>query len=795
MRASVVLCLWAGRLPAEPVLLVLDRGSHELVLYPDLDDPCDGEYLRFGFGAGPASSAFPLPRGPNRSPALLVNAGEGTRWQVLYYELEGSGSAYVEARPLGDGAVVEVGEAPPGDDDRFLVMSRGMEPGLQVAHHRPGSATEFFDLGPEPRILRMARGSADSWQALEFDVSTRELRLGDTPPAARELVATLDRRLEDMKLVDINRDGLLDLVLLASGEFAVAIQFPGRLFSPLVWRSYPGEGRLFSFRDHRIIVGDFDGDFRNDILIAVDAGQATEQYIQALYLGDGTGDFPRVRTMFLSHLGARIAAGDVDEDGEPDLVQVEDDGYLWSYRGKGDGSFEAWDGLRLPVRDVGSADLYDLDTDGHLDLLLTGDGDVHVLTGDGQGGFEPGERLRVGGTPVDLVEGLFDENGAPEIAVLFSGPSRIEILSWDRERKRFRAPRYLDAIQGLSLHAVDSDGDGHLDLVVGGTDGTIQALPGRGDGTFAPPATRKYGVELWRLADLDLDGRPEMLGMDASSGRIAVYGNRDGLFFESTLLAGGREPSQLAVIDFDDDGSPDLAVANKLDSTVSLFRNEGELAFSAAGRPLPCGGGPILIESGDLNGDGRDDLATLNEWTGDVSILLRDPDGLFLPEFRGGSRASDMLFTDVPMLFAAGGPSLLLLTDLEVEVFRDFAREKSGCGYFGVPGNGPGRVLVADFTRNDEVDFVRGDANRDAEVDASDAVAILYWLFLGEPSSCLDVLDVDDSGKIQLADVIRLLRYVFVGGEGPAAPFPQAGSDPSGDALGRCLAATQNAAR
>jgi hypothetical protein len=93
-----------------------------------------------------------------------------------------------------------------------------------------------------------------------------------------------------------------------------------------------------------------------------------------------------------------------------------------------------------------------------------------------------------------------------------------------------------------------------------------------------------------------------------------------------------------------------------------------------------------------------------------------------------------------------------------------------------------------------EPTFRRGDANDDARVDISDAIATLAFLFLdrGEPA-CLDAADSNDDGRADVSDVIFTLDDLF----GPyavsriPAPGPSAcGLDPTSDELGCGLLAS-----
>ncbi len=83
--------------------------------------------------------------------------------------------------------------------------------------------------------------------------------------------------------------------------------------------------------------------------------------------------------------------------------------------------------------------------------------------------------------------------------------------------------------------------------------------------------------------------------------------------------------------------------------------------------------------------------------------------------------------------------------------------------------------------------FKRGDTDGNGDVDLSDAIVSLGYLFLGERRpSCLDAADVNDSGAVDIADPIGILNFSFLGGIAPAVPFPGTGLDPSSDDLEEC---------
>ena len=81
--------------------------------------------------------------------------------------------------------------------------------------------------------------------------------------------------------------------------------------------------------------------------------------------------------------------------------------------------------------------------------------------------------------------------------------------------------------------------------------------------------------------------------------------------------------------------------------------------------------------------------------------------------------------------------------------------------------------------------FRRGDADGSGQINITDGIFILNFLFLGGPDpACADAADADDSAAINITDGIFVLNFLFLGGPDPAAPFENCGVDTTGDAPG-----------
>ena len=127
--------------------------------------------------------------------------------------------------------------------------------------------------------------------------------------------------------------------------------------------------------------------------------------------------------------------------------------------------------------------------------------------------------------------------------------------------------------------AVDIEGDGDLDIVLGAKTGTPTVLRNNGDGTFLPihPFDGVSGVSGFAWADLDGGGNPDAALIDGA-GRLHVFMNlRQGQFKERPLPPGLSSVKAVAVADANNDGILDL-LAVQADGAVLRIsdNNEGQ---------------------------------------------------------------------------------------------------------------------------------------------------------------------------------------------------------------------------
>src|ERR1051325_4674492 len=165
----------------------------------------------------------------------------------------------------------------------------------------------------------------------------------------------------------------------------------------------------------------------------------------------------------------------------------------------------------------------------------------------------------------------------------------------------------------------DLDGDGRLDFVVANkNEDTIGVFLELRDGTFGTQTVYALGsakgLAALALADVDSDGRPDVIATAATTSQVVVLSNMgDGRFALAPFISTGASPGALVVTDLDGDGKPDVVTAARNDHAVDVHLNSGGGMFSApTAYPVDNAGAPLVPTSlavGKLAGDAAPDLA------------------------------------------------------------------------------------------------------------------------------------------------------------------------------------------
>lgn len=295
----------------------------------------------------------------------------------------------------------------------------------------------------------------------------------------------------------------------------------------------------------------------------------------------------------------------------------------------------------------------DFDGNGKTDLTVANRGDLNfgtggsisVLLGNGSGSFVAAPNSAPG---LPIAVGDFNGDGKQDLAVANTGNGDVSILLGNGNGTF--APAINITVGTLvsvnSLITADFNGDGRLDLAVGGSSngaGFVWRLLGNGDGSFGVPAsyaTQGYTSSM-AVGDFNGDGRLDLAGVNSAVDVVVLLGNGTG-FDPAVHYPAPDRPAAVAVADFNGDGRLDLAVATNgvviNNTNVSILLGNGAGSFGpATPYVVDSIAGADLVPSiavGDFNGDGKLDVAVANQYfnsprTGTLSILLGDGAGAF----------------------------------------------------------------------------------------------------------------------------------------------------------------------
>ncbi|MBN1898745.1 MAG: right-handed parallel beta-helix repeat-containing protein [Spirochaetes bacterium] len=319
-----------------------------------------------------------------------------------------------------------------------------------------------------------------------------------------------------------------------------------------------------------IVLGDIDGDEDLDVIVS---GYDNSNPVLAKYVNNNgflTGPTPFGDGVRYSS----IALGDINADSSLDLIATGYDSSwtprLCKYINDGNGNFSGPTNFGTGLG-YGSIALGDINNDGSLDLVVSGNGvAIDKYINNGTGGFF-GPTL-IGSSMSYCSISLGDIDNDSDLDIIAAGSSRLEKYINDGKGNFSSAISFGEGLYYCSIALGDINDDGVLDLV---TTGYVSAGPyvlnsyiNNGHGTFLPPSYFGTGARYGSLAlgDINNDGKLDLItsGETTSEGYILKsYINSFGNFIEETSFGKGVYYGSIALGDLNNNGSLDLIVSGR----------------------------------------------------------------------------------------------------------------------------------------------------------------------------------------------------------------------------------------
>ncbi len=621
---------------------------------------------------------------------------------------------------------------------------------------------------------------------------------------------------------DLNGDGLNDLAV--TNEFthavSVLINAGGATFPSRV--SFPTGGQ----KPRSVVIVDLDGDDDADLAVANAQSNSVSVLLnlgQAAFttaVSYPVANNPDASAFFgdpFAFGGPYLAAGDLDDDGDADLVVPAGPGAS-VLRNNGAGTFAPHE-VYATGEAAWAVAIGDVTCDGWPDVVTAdySNESVSVLSNAGAGTFDlAGTYTIIWGVasgayhPATVALGDLDHDDDLDLVVgTVVGYTDVPVLM-NQGNGTFGPPLPYDAASGAEIVALDHlNADGHLDLAAFALQYPQERLCVRlndGAGTlitdetnyyvYAPPSPLLY-YHASQIEFVDLDGDSDLdlillsEGLSTVPGTVAVQFNDGAGNFTSPVhyLISDHDPRSMVVADLDGDGDMDIAVCGPelyyelSPGRVTLLFNNGGGELFPEPSILTGGTHSYFAVGTDVDADGDVDLVTANAFSSSVSVLLNQGYGTF---------ATPVLIT------LASNPLWVTASDLNMDglpdlVFTKFAAPESlnvmwntGDGNFVagpayMPSPHIGRVAAGDFDGDDDPDLVVTSRNFPYE---SVTMTVLhndgsgtfinpeaYWIPGTSIARCVRVGDLDVDGDDDVLLSTDGAVSVFLNdGEGPFGP-------------------------
>ncbi len=364
-----------------------------------------------------------------------------------------------------------------------------------------------------------------------------------------------------------------------------------------------------------------------------------------------------------------VHAADVDGDGDVDVLSASHSWATVAWYENDGGDPPAFTERLITTAAAGALSVHaaDVDGDGDMDILSASGLDDTVAWYENDRGSPPSFTEHVITTAADGAHSVHvaDVDGDGDMDVL-SASSEDDTVAWYENDGAsppvFTAHVITTAADGAtSVHAVDVDGDGDMDVLSASLyDDTVAWY--ENDGASPPSFTERVitaaadGVQSVHAVDVDGDGDVDVLSASFTDDTVAWYANNGAnppAFTEHVITAGADGARSVHTADVDGDGDVDILSASTLDGTVAWYENDGANTPAFREHVITIASNLTSVRAADVDGDG------------DVDVLSASGVGNALAWYKNWSPHPDLTFRSRRITAAADGAFSVHAADVD----------------------------------------------------------------------------------------------------------------------------------